>query len=262
MDAMAISPGTMRLYQGLLTYWIIPWAGSRSLAQVAKDREGATLLVNKTMAGPDSVLLSYNRRGTALGILGAVCNEAVKAERLSNHTLAGIKVADSDVITGRKDFVFPAHKEISLMADDCGIVIWLMRGCGLRVWEALAVSREDFRDGGTTLRVSGQASVRSARPPGDDGSTPWPPRSAHPMAAGQPAGSHPSPVATCQPAKGTSPARSPVMGDRQAGTYGEPGGPLRSGDDRLPSVLILLRLVTLDSAFPGHLDSALPVILP
>ena len=35
------------------------------------------------------------------------------------------------------------------MAAGCGIVIWLMRGCGLRVREALAIAREDSRDGGT-----------------------------------------------------------------------------------------------------------------
>lgn len=38
-----------------------------------------------------------------------------------------------------------------------------MRGCGLRVRGALAVSGEDFRDGGTTLRCSGQASQDGTR---------------------------------------------------------------------------------------------------
>jgi hypothetical protein len=33
-----------------------------------------------------------------------------------------------------------------------------MRGCGLRIEEALAVSKEDFIEGGTVLRVMWQAS--------------------------------------------------------------------------------------------------------
>lgn len=163
VDSMAVSSGSMKLYNGLLTAWIDPWAGTRTLQQVAKDREGATTLVNKTMTGPDGVLLSYVRRGACRSILLAVLDEAVRAERLSGHLLGGINLVRSDVVTERKDFIFPSHKEISLLAEECGIVIWLMRGCGLRVREALAVAREDFRDGGTTLRVSGQASTDGMR---------------------------------------------------------------------------------------------------
>jgi integrase len=35
--------------------------------------------------------------------------------------------------------------------------VWLMRGCGLRIEEALAVEKKDFRDEGTILRVHQQA---------------------------------------------------------------------------------------------------------
>ena len=38
------------------------------------------------------------------------------------------------------------------------LTIWLMRGCGLRIEEALAVQRSCFRDGGAVLRVYEQAS--------------------------------------------------------------------------------------------------------
>jgi hypothetical protein len=41
------------------------------------------------------------------------------------------------------------------------LTIWLMRGCGLRIEEALAVQKSCFRDGGTVLRVFEQASVIS-----------------------------------------------------------------------------------------------------
>ena len=163
VEAMAVASGSKKLYAGMLDAWIAPWAGPRTLAQVAGDREGATTLVNKTMTSPDGVLLSYTRRAAARGVLIAVCDEAVRAGRLASHRLAGINLAHSDVVTERKDFVFPSHKEVSLMAAESGIVVWLMRGCGLRVCEAHAVAREDFREGGTMLRVSGQASLDGRR---------------------------------------------------------------------------------------------------
>ena len=42
-------------------------------------------------------------------------------------------------------------------AKGTGICVWLMRGCGLRIEEALGVEKSDFREGGAVLRVSGQA---------------------------------------------------------------------------------------------------------
>ena len=89
VDAKACASNTTDLYGGILDTWIIPWAGSRSLQQVSKDRAGAAKLVNVTMAGADGVLLSYGRRATALGIILEVLNEAVAAELLAGHTLAG-----------------------------------------------------------------------------------------------------------------------------------------------------------------------------
>jgi integrase len=53
--------------------------------------------------------------------------------------------------------VFPADGQITQVADRCGIVVWLMRGCGLRIEEALGVHREDFRSP-RILRLTGQAS--------------------------------------------------------------------------------------------------------
>ena len=41
--------------------------------------------------------------------------------------------------------------------DGAGICVWLMRGCGLRIEEALAVEKSGFRDNGSYLRVMWQA---------------------------------------------------------------------------------------------------------
>lgn len=132
------------------------------LVHVQAYREGATALVNKLMKS-GSGLLSYNRRGTARTILLAVLDEAVAAGRLNAHRLAGIKLVHSDELTERTDCVFPAKAQIEQLAAECGIVVWLMRGCRLRVREALAVARGNFREDGTWLRVSGQASGDGTR---------------------------------------------------------------------------------------------------
>ena len=44
------------------------------------------------------------------------------------------------------------------MVGGVGLAVWIMRGCGLRIEEALAVCREDFIEDGAVLRVMWQAS--------------------------------------------------------------------------------------------------------
>ncbi len=161
---MAVSDGTRKLYSGILRTWIEPFASVRTLAQVARDREGAVTLLNETMAH-----LSYNRRGIAASVLTATLDEAVAAGRLASHRLVGIRLTRpaADVADGPDDsFVFPSKDKITALADALngyGVAVWLMRGCGLRVSEALAVCRADFAQDGAVLRVSGQASTDGRR---------------------------------------------------------------------------------------------------
>lgn len=166
VKGMAVTVGTKDTYDSILRTWINPWAGDRTLRQVAGDREGVADLVNNQMRDPDGILLSYNRRSATRTILLAAVNEAVKAGRLNTHRLAGIKLIWDSRITERTDFVFPTHAQVQALASSLngyGLIIWLMRGCGLRIREALAVHREDFRDHGTVLRVSRQASNDSSQ---------------------------------------------------------------------------------------------------
>ena len=161
VDSMAISDGSRKLYRGMVRTWLAPWAGTRTLAQVANDRDGATNLLNRDMRS-DAGLLSYNRRGIARAILLAVLNEAVASGKLYSHRLNGIKLVRDDKMPTHDDFVFPSYQQIRNLAEGLngyGIAVWLMRGCGLRIREALGVHREDFRAKGTVLRVSRQASL-------------------------------------------------------------------------------------------------------
>jgi len=101
--------------------------------------------------------LSITRRRQARTIITGTIGEAVRAGKLTKHNLSDIDIKDTGRAAERSDFVFPAHSQITKVADRCGIVVWLMRGCGLRIEEALGVHREDFRSP-RILRLTGQAS--------------------------------------------------------------------------------------------------------
>jgi integrase len=103
--------------------------------------------------------------------------EAVKAGKLSNHRIDGIELADNGRYS-RRSFVFPTYAQVRFVAagginpdtkravGGAGLCVWLMRGCGLRIEEALAVCKEDFIEDGAVLRVAWQASgtARSGTP--------------------------------------------------------------------------------------------------
>jgi integrase len=155
LDRKAVSPGTKPGYSSLLNAHINPVFGDRTLASVANDREAVQDLLTATMAH-----LSYSRRKMARQVIVDVLDEAVMAGRLSNHRIKGIELVNGGRKNEATDFVFPAYEQLTSLAEGLGsrrLAIWLMRGCGLRIQEALAVKKADFRDGGRTLRVYEQA---------------------------------------------------------------------------------------------------------
>ena len=141
-----------------------PVFGDMTLAQVANDRDGVMDLLAVTMKH-----LSNTPRQQARYVIVGTVEEAVKAGKLSKHRLDGIELADSGRYS-RKSFVFPTYEQVKFVADGgynpdtkravggAGLCVWLMRGCGLRIEEALAVCKEDFIEDGTVLRVAWQAS--------------------------------------------------------------------------------------------------------
>jgi hypothetical protein len=103
--------------------------------------------------------LSYTPRQVTLMIITGTLDEAVKAGKLARHHLQDIELADKGVRKNHSDFVFPAYGQVKAVADGsgtakgAGVCVWLMRGCGLRIEEALAVEKADFKDNGSYLRV-------------------------------------------------------------------------------------------------------------
>ena len=97
------------------------------------------------------------RRVSARRIIVDTIQEAVIAGRIQSHRLQDIGLSDEG--SERSEFVFPTYAQLKGLAEDLeelGLTVWLTRGCGLRIQEALAVQKSCFRDGGKTLRISEQ----------------------------------------------------------------------------------------------------------
>jgi integrase len=162
---MAVGENSREHYLSAYRNHVKPVFGDKTLAQVARDRDGVLDLLTVTMKD-----LSDTLRQQARMIIVGTCDEAIKADKLAKHLLAGIQLETRGTAKSRTDFVFPTHAQVLTVADGgtnpdtkrfvqgAGICVWLMRGCGLRIEEALAVCKEDFKGNGSYLRVSGQAS--------------------------------------------------------------------------------------------------------
>jgi integrase len=82
-------------------------------------------------------------------------NDAVRSGRIQSNPAARIRIPATQEAA---EFIVPTRKQLDALADglpkDWALTIWLMRGCGLRIGEALAVSQRGVFPG--LLRVSEQ----------------------------------------------------------------------------------------------------------
>jgi integrase len=147
--------GTRKQYRSVLSAHVAPVLGARTLASVGQGRDDLIDLLAVRMGE-----LSKSRRELARGLVTGVLDEAVRAGKIPSHRCGGIVVPDNRDGVDRSDFVFPSHAQLAALATgiDYPVSVWLMRGCGLRIEEALAVQKSCFRDGGAVLRVFEQAS--------------------------------------------------------------------------------------------------------
>jgi len=146
-------PSTAIVYRRTLRLYVNPAIGTMTLAQVAADRDGIRKLLNVTLPAAD---LSQSVIHTAYIVIRAVVADAVKSGTLGQTRLSGIALPDEET---RAEFVFASHAQLAIVAKRMGEVhgalVWLMRGCGLRIGEALAVGPACILPGGV-LRVSEQ----------------------------------------------------------------------------------------------------------
>jgi len=164
ISRLPVADSSKEHYRSVYRAHVKPVFGEMTLSQVANDRDGVMDLLAVTMKH-----LSHAPRQQARYVVVGTIDEAVKAGKLSRHRLDGIELADNGRYS-RKSFVFPAYDQVRFVADGginpgskravggAGLCVWLMRGCGLRIEEALGVCKEDFIEDGTVLRVAWQAS--------------------------------------------------------------------------------------------------------
>jgi len=126
---------------------ITPDIGARTLAQVANDRELVQSII-------DDAPGTYAKK-TRLVIVSPV-NEALKCGRIPSHRLRGL---DVDEENARAKFEWADHDQLKTLARELGefgMLVWLGRLAGLRVGESMGVHIDDFREGGTVLRLQRQ----------------------------------------------------------------------------------------------------------
>lgn len=132
---------TVRAYRSALRTHVFPQHGRRPLAEVAADREGVQALLR---AAPDGM------KRVTLTALRAMLSEAKASGRLTEDRITGL-----DVATARPaEFIFPSYSQLKQVAAALGELspaIWIMRGCGLRPSEVLAVRHTPELTGGPGL---------------------------------------------------------------------------------------------------------------
>jgi integrase len=148
------SPRTKQWYEIVLRRHVKPVFGTKTLAAVATDREGVERFLRETLPAKG---LGASVANSCYTVIKAIVNDSIKAGRLpaSAHRLRGIEVPR---VAQKANLVFASHDQVKQLAkgmpEPYGLTVYLMRGCGLRLGEALAVCQQDIHDG--TLRLKRQ----------------------------------------------------------------------------------------------------------
>lgn len=146
---------TKEIYEVLLRKHINPAIGGRSILSVSRDREAMLQFLTVTMpangAGPAWCKAAYV-------VICAVVNDAVRHGWISRNRITGLTLPRA----APKKFVLPMTWQLTTLAgsmpEPYGLSVYIMRGCGLRISEALAVERGNFKSDGSSLSFCEQMS--------------------------------------------------------------------------------------------------------
>lgn len=168
LSGLTGAANTRRVYDSALRVHILPAFGRRPLAEVAADREGVQALLGKMTPRTAHIVLATLR---------SMMSEAHASGRIRTDRLRKLQTGHPDPLT----FTFPTHEQLTFIAgelDELGLAVWIMRGCGLRPAEVLAVHGSGFAGG--RLRISQQQAENQtlaplkARKPGEFRDVPVP----------------------------------------------------------------------------------------
>jgi integrase len=162
------------VYKTVLDNHIKPAIGDKAIRRLTREHVQDLLLETMPKAVGHSVTVS------ARTLLVGAPSEAVRAGRIPSNPAVGIRLP---AVQEAAEFIVPTRKQLDVIAGgmsaDWSLSVWLMRGCGLRIGEALAVSEASIR--GHVLRVSEQVykwpmklAPLKARKPGEYRDVPLP----------------------------------------------------------------------------------------
>lgn len=163
-----LQQNTAHAYGSALRNHVLPLHGHRALAEVAADRDGIQTLLRTLSPGTARV---------ALTALRALMSEAARSGHVTEDRLTRLRIEPLAPVR----FTFPSYDQLAALAagmGELGPIVWIMRGCGLRPGEALAVKGQAFSGGRLRIAqqrlIDGSYAPLKARKPGDFRDVPVP----------------------------------------------------------------------------------------
>lgn len=150
------TPSTRDKYGRMLDKHIYPVFAGTTLKRLANSRDEVEEFLTETMPDHD---MGASATRTAYIIIKGVVGEYVRMGKLPRHNLTGIELDPAPI---KADVPFVTRKQLDslteTMPEAYRSIVWLMRGCGLRISEALAASKPNLRKtkSGWILRLTEQ----------------------------------------------------------------------------------------------------------
>lgn len=154
----------------------------RKLSAVATDRAGVKTLLLETLPQKG---LGRAQIELCQVVITSTMAEAIRENEIPSHNLGGIRLPVHDDESVDPEMIEMATMEkigemAAAMPQEWALSVWLARGCGLRLGEALGVRISDFSPDMTTLTIARQVRSGTAtgplksRKPGETRSVPVP----------------------------------------------------------------------------------------
>jgi integrase len=146
-------------YRSCLKQHVAPVLGKTPLANVTREAVQDLLLTEMPKTVGHSVIVM------ARTMISAVLAEAVRQHKIPENPALRIKLPNGE--SERAQFVMASRKQLcaveSALPDEWALALWLMRGCGMRIGEALAIRADSVR--GDILRTEEQILATGKRGP-------------------------------------------------------------------------------------------------
>jgi integrase len=137
------SDNTLRIYGSVLDNHVLPALGDMQLRRITRH-DIKCLLLDDMLAKK----LSRSSIETARQVISGVLGKAVRAGRITENPAARIRLPQR---VDAAEFYPATRRERETvtegMPSDMRLAVWLMRGCGLRIGEVMAVNKACIRDG-------------------------------------------------------------------------------------------------------------------